>query len=575
MSTAQLTAARPQRWDTPFGDSMTDGDVKRLLGVVPFRDIDRSKFAVNLPLEGILRNDARIVEYEPGDLVVREGDYGNSAFMILHGKLRVALESLPDAMVGHPAKPKRSWWRAMSQVWKSGQIPEVRRNASSQEQPAEGVAARGEGEATHIFLQDVPRVLDETRTATMTAGEFFGELAAIARTPRMASVFAETKSVLLEIRWQGLRDIMRRAPAIKQHIDRLYRENSLHSHLRQTPLFGTLGENLQPVADATQFESFGDFDWHREFKHIEALDPLERIEREPLIAEEGTPADHVLLIRSGFARLSQRFGAGHRTLAYLGKGQVFGLAELLTDAADLRLQYSLRAVGYVDVLKIPAEVVREIALAKLAPAQREELVAEQYLLREAQTLANEAATSSGNEAHSPLVDFLVDERLYNGTQSMIIDLDRCTRCDDCVRACATVHDGNPRFVREGPQFDRFQFAGACMHCVDPVCMIGCPTGAIARDTETGVVRINDNTCIGCATCANSCPYDNILMAELRDATGAPVIDLQTNLPILKATKCDLCAENHTGPACQQACAHDALVRMNLADLNATAQWMSR
>lgn len=565
---------RPQRWDSPFGEAMSQADVNRLLGVVPFRDIDRSKFTSNLPLEGILKNDARIVKYEAGDLVVREGDYGNSAFMILHGKLRVALDSLPESAVGHPEKPKKSWLKAIRQAWQSGQVPEVRRG-SKQTGTAEEVGTRGEGEATHIFLQDVPAVLDETRTATMVAGEIFGELAAMARTPRMASVFAETDSVLLEIRWQGLRDIMRRAPAIKQHIDRLYRENSLKSHLRQTPLFKDLTSGLETIANATQFESFGEFDWHREFKQAEALDPLERINREPLIAEEGKPLDYVLLIRSGFARLSQRHGAGHRTLAYLGKGQVLGLAELMASQADPVFQYSLRAVGYVDVLKIPAHVVRDAALAELSDAQREDLRAEQYLLREAQTLANQAAAEAGNQTHSPLIDFLVDQRLYNGTQAMIIDLDRCTRCDDCVRACATVHDGNPRFVREGPQFDRFQFAGACMHCADPVCMIGCPTGAIARDTESGVVRINDNTCIGCATCSNSCPYDNIQMAEIRDATGAPVIDLTTNRPILKATKCDLCAEGLTGPACQHACAHDALVRIDMANLQSATKWMDR
>ena len=58
-------------------------------------------------------------------------------------------------------------------------------------------------------------------------------------------------------------------------------------------------------------------------------------------------------------------------------------------------------------------------------------------------------------------------------------------------------------------------ANACMHCVDPVCMIGCPTGAIHRESIEGQVVINDRTCVGCATCANSCPYDNIQMVEIR------------------------------------------------------------
>ena len=44
-------------------------------------------------------------------------------------------------------------------------------------------------------------------------------------------------------------------------------------------------------------------------------------------------------------------------------------------------------------------------------------------------------------------------------------------------------------------------------------MIGCPTGAIHRESATGVVMINDDTCIGCGTCAASCPYENIRMVE--------------------------------------------------------------
>jgi Fe-S-cluster-containing hydrogenase component 2 len=46
-------------------------------------------------------------------------------------------------------------------------------------------------------------------------------------------------------------------------------------------------------------------------------------------------------------------------------------------------------------------------------------------------------------------------------------------------------------------------------------------------------------------------------------------------PISKATKCDLCVENHGGPACQRACPHGALERMNLNDLDALSKWMNR
>ena len=174
-----------------------------------------------------------------------------------------------------------------------------------------------------------------------------------------------------------------------------------------------------------------------------------------------------------------------------------------------------------------------------------------------------------------LLEFLVEHRLINGTQTMMIDLDRCTRCDDCVRACAATHDNNPRFIRHGQQHDHWMIANACMHCLDPVCMIGCPTGAISRDAESGSVTINDQSCIGCSTCANSCPYTNIQMVNVNDRRGLPIVDSKTGAPIQKATKCDLCAGLNHGPACQSACPHDALVRIDLTTPDVVTEWTRR
>ena len=56
-----------------------------------------------------------------------------------------------------------------------------------------------------------------------------------------------------------------------------------------------------------------------------------------------------------------------------------------------------------------------------------------------------------DEIETGLLEFLVEHRFVNGTQAMMIDLNRCTRCDDCIRACASTHDNNPRFVRNGPE----------------------------------------------------------------------------------------------------------------------------
>ncbi len=172
------------------------------------------------------------------------------------------------------------------------------------------------------------------------------------------------------------------------------------------------------------------------------------------------------------------------------------------------------------------------------------------------------------------LEFLTENRFFNGTASMLIDLDRCTRCDDCVRACAAAHDNNPRFLRHGLTNGRIMVANACMHCVDPVCMIGCPTGAIHRDAFGGQVVINPVTCIGCKACFNNCPYDAIRMVEIRDDVGALMVDKEMK-PIIKATKCDLCVEQIGGPSCERACPHGALKRMNLNDLDTFASWLKR
>jgi Fe-S-cluster-containing hydrogenase component 2 len=65
------------------------------------------------------------------------------------------------------------------------------------------------------------------------------------------------------------------------------------------------------------------------------------------------------------------------------------------------------------------------------------------------------------------------------------------------------------------------------------------------------------------------------MVEIRDPSGAIMIDEETHNPILKATKCDLCEGQLGGPACQRACPHDALVRVDMRDRETFARWTRR
>ena len=247
---------------------------------------------------------------------------------------------------------------------------------------------------------------------------------------------------------------------------------------------------------------------------------------------------------------------------------------------DIPFQFTLSALGYVDVLVVPSIVLETIVLPSLPadflpsdPPFRHMRKRTDKALGAYKQFASNNAT--GEQTRTDLLEKLVEGRFINGTTTMMINLDRCTRCDDCVRACAAAHNNNPRFIRHGPQIGKFMVANACMHCADPVCMIGCPTGAIHRNPDGGQVIINDSACIGCATCANSCPYENIRMVQIRDRKGTFLTDNETRQPILKATKCDLCVDQLTAPSCERACPHDALKRLDMLDLDAVVDWMEQ
>lgn len=596
--TQAVLVRRPRRWDAPLDASMTDADVAWLRTRHPFATMRQTSFTSSMPLQGILRNDCRIRRCQSGEIVVREGDYGNSAFLVLSGSVRVSLEKLPAEQLGREQPAAMRWRDAVAQLWNRPRLPEVREREAVIPGSATRIDAVDDRQA--IFLQDFAAVLGRHKTVSLGPGELFGEVAAMYRTPQTATVVAGQEATLVEIRWQGLR-LLRRDAAFAEKLEQHYRDHWLSVHLRETPLLRFLPEQaIERVAAATQLQSFGRMEWHADYQRTRDLSASEQIEREPLIAAEGHLPTDLLLIRAGFARVSQTYGAGHRTTAYLGKGHVFGLAELAAatrraaSGPPIPLQHSLRAVGFVDVLQIPAETFAEYVLPYIredelppvlsmvgsritGPSDRPSIPGDRRMApRDKPGEAGEGTAAADSGAVSTgLLEFLVQERLTNGSQALVIDLDRCTRCDDCVRACATTHGGNPRMTRSGPTHDRLQFAEACMHCVDPVCMIGCPTGAIARNEATGTVHISESICIGCGTCASACPYNHIRMVEIRDASGRTYRDQTSGLPILKSTKCDMCQTQPSGPACQAACPHDALVRIDLSQRGPLDTWLAR
>lgn len=563
---------RPQRWDQPFDPDMTLDDVERVSALGLFCNMDRARFSKAAPLEGIIQNDTRLIRYGEGDIAIRAGDYGNSAFIIISGAVGVIHPpGLPEQALGRQqSSPQTRPFAALTQLWRNSSYPEVR--DPSRYGVLSGAQIRGSGSDTRVGLQDIPSIKDKHEITVLVAGEMFGEIAALARIPRSATVFALDTVEVLEIRWQALNEFQNRIPEFRAHVDKLYRDRSLNIQLKEMPLLESLSDDvIQQIADVTLFENYGEFDWHTDFKRRRSTEHGELIASEPLVVAEGDYTDGLLLIRAGFGRVSRKINFGHQTLYYLHGGDVFGLSEIVHNyhnKEQTTLQTSLRAVGYLNILRIPTSSIEKLVLPNVPDS-----VLAQLGQRRSQYFGVDPA-SNQKRIDTDTLEFLVDDRYVNGTATMMIDLDRCVRCDECVTACAKGHNNNPRFNRHGRRYGNYMVANACMHCVDPVCMIGCPTGAIHR-AASGQVVINDDTCIGCATCANSCPYDNIRMVEVSDKRGSYILDKDTNRPIVKATKCDLCIDQPGGPACQRACPHDALVRMEMHDLEKLSGWLNR
>jgi Fe-S-cluster-containing hydrogenase component 2/CRP-like cAMP-binding protein len=150
--------------------------------------------------------------------------------------------------------------------------------------------------------------------------------------------------------------------------------------------------------------------------------------------------------------------------------------------------------------------------------------------------------------------------LIEGQQLMLIDMERCTMCGECVRGCVDAHaDGRSRLFLVGQRFDKYMVPMTCRSCLDPVCMIDCPVRSIQRGDNREIV-IKD-WCIGCQKCAKNCPYDAIKMHDL----PAPAEDIGAPFRIRNeiAVVCDLCSSlADQTPRCVYACPHEAAVRIN-------------
>ena len=159
-----------------------------------------------------------------------------------------------------------------------------------------------------------------------------------------------------------------------------------------------------------------------------------------------------------------------------------------------------------------------------------------------------------------------------GQYAFAVDSAACSGCKTCQVACQEAHDLPAAIAwRQVHQYGggtwtagedgvyapegifRYFLSISCNHCANPACVETCPTGAMQKSADTGVVNSDPNVCIGCGTCVESCPY------------GAPHLDEEAG----HVTKCDMCqalVEAGEQPACVESCPTRALYFGELAEL---------
>ena len=358
-------------------------------------------------------------------------------------------------------------------------------------------------------------------------GDFFGEAALLGRGERTATVTAETPVTLLEIEKHRFDLLTRRHRQVREHLEGVYHARAIATYLRTH-------RYLSELDDAARAE-------------LGRGARLKLYQRGDVVVKRGDPADTVMIVKDGVLKATRAAGGAVSILAYFNTHDVVGVSDGATR------DFQLEAVGHCEVIFLPRgawstmtmrnpEVARHFGKDDMHRKQAMQEVAGGTVMAAAQ-----AFLSAGVEVESLLV----------------INLDRCVRCGNCVRACHSRHKYT-RLDRRGPIFRRraqidkrrhehIMLPSSCRHCRDPECMIGCPTGAIQRFPD-GDVDINDN-CIGCENCARKCPYGNITMRPLED-------DERPSPEITKrAIKCNLC-RGYEYSNCVHECPRGAILRVD-------------
>jgi Fe-S-cluster-containing dehydrogenase component/CRP-like cAMP-binding protein len=420
----------------------------------------------------------------------------------------------------------------------------------------------------------------QKRIGRLERGACFGEMALLAGIERNATVKVPDgqTAVVLEVTRPALR-LLRKLPKFGQTLDETYRAHG----------FGRVLEDLALISDQPVGQALAD-ELRRSARYMV-------YGKNHVLCKEDQPIDRLVLIKSGWVRRTRGvpfhatspevvMGVGESIgVDFLGGGNCLGLEGV--KRADT-WKYNASLMARTEVLEVP------LATFSSDPQLREQLLSTFTNFSNADdslplTIESLPDLNVLKSAEQEIATGIVD-----GANVLVMDMDLCVRCGNCSLACHKVH-GQSRLLRRGIQIERPVAIGkkrlqhalvpqVCMHCADPECLTGCPTGSIFRDA-LGHIDIDGTTCIGCYDCATQCPYDAISMvpreappanggfiSQLRKAfsfTIAPAVTPEPGDDVV-AIKCNLCQGTSLNPAgarrpaysCEENCPTGALVRVD-------------
>src|SRR3989441_2105788 len=418
------------------------------------------------------------------------------------------------------------------------------------------------------------------KVSEVQPGRSFGEMSVLAGLPRNAAIAVppNSQAKVLQIDRPALR-LLRKLPKFGGALETTYREYGLKRTL----------EDLNRASNSV-------FSPEKILK-LETISEFRVYGKQHVLALEGGLIDRVIFIKNGWVRRTRAAGSSPHmsemvmeveedvAVDFLGAGNSLGLEGM---QGEEKWSYTATVLARSEVLEIPLALLRADDQLRdpLHRAFSQFSSADDDLRMDA--LSNKRGlTAMAEEIETGVID---------GTNVLVMDMDLCIRCGNCSLACHKVH-GQSRLLRHGIHVERpvtlksksiqhVLMPEVCLHCQDPECLTGCPTGAIGR-LPGGMIDIEPKTCIGCGDCATQCPYSAISMVPRKPPapptpTFASTIrnwfslappqlpEAVTATEDLLAVKCNLCNNTPLNPAgakskaysCQENCPTGALVRVN-------------